>query len=77
MTHRKMTSATQADAGFETHRKAARRDVSSAAMCGAEPPAEVCARSEPFYPKECADGEAKLSVWSTCCAFTSCSSCTR
>ena len=46
-----LTLATQADTGFETHRKATRRDVFLAEMDQVVPWAELCAVIEPFYPK--------------------------
>ena len=51
-----MTLATQADAGFEQHRKATRRDVFLAEMDKVVPWTQLCAVIEPFYPKERADG---------------------
>ncbi len=46
-----LTLATQADGGFETHRKPTRRDVFLAEMDKVVPWAELCAVIEPFYPK--------------------------
>jgi IS5 family transposase len=56
MAQQQMTLATQADAGFEQHRKATRRDVFLAEMDKVVPWAQLCAVIEPFYPKERADG---------------------
>lgn len=51
-----MTLATQADAGFEQHRKATRRDVFLAEMDKVVPWVPLCAVIEPFYPKEREEG---------------------
>lgn len=48
---KQLTLATQADARFEAHRKATRRDVFLAEMDQVVPWAELCAVIEPFYPK--------------------------
>ena len=42
--------ATQADGGFEAHRKSTRRDVFLAEMDRVVPWAALCAVIEPFYP---------------------------
>ena len=46
-----LTLATQADGGFETHRKTTRRDVFLAEMEKVVPWSALCAVIEPFYPK--------------------------
>ena len=46
-----LTLATEADGGFETHRKPTRRDVFLAEMDKVVPWSELCAVIEPFYPK--------------------------
>jgi IS5 family transposase len=51
-----LTLATQADGGFEAHRKATRRDVFLAEMDKVVPWPELCALIEPFYPKARAEG---------------------
>lgn len=51
-----LTLATQADGGFETHRKQTRRDIFLAEMDKVVPWAPLCALIEPFYPKPRADG---------------------
>ena len=51
-----LTLATQADGGFEAHRKATRRDVFLAEMDKVVPWSELCAVIEPFYPKARAEG---------------------
>ena len=48
--------ATQADGGFEAHRKSTRRDVFLAEMDQVVPWAALCAVIEPFYPKARAEG---------------------
>lgn len=48
---KQLTLATQADGGFEAHRKPTRRDVFLAEMDQVVPWAELCAVIEPFYPK--------------------------
>ena len=51
-----LTLATQADGGFERHRKPTRRDIFLAEMDQVVPWAALCALIEPFYPKPRADG---------------------
>ena len=51
-----LTLATQADGGFEAHRKSTRRDVFLAEMNKVVPWSELCAVIEPFYPKARAEG---------------------
>ncbi len=46
-----LTLATQADGGFEAHRKTTRRDVFLAEMDKVVPWSALCAVIEPFYPK--------------------------
>ena len=48
--------ATQADGGFEAHRKSTRRDVFLAEMDQVVPWSALCAVIEPFYPKARAEG---------------------
>ena len=48
--------ATQADGGFEAHRKSTRRDVFLAEMDQVVPWTALCAAIEPFYPKARAEG---------------------
>ncbi len=56
MTHKQMTLATQADAGFAQHRKRTKRDVFLAEMDQVVPWAGLCAVIEPHYPKQRAEG---------------------
>lgn len=56
MTHRQMTLATEADGGFEKHRKSTRRDVFLAEMEQVVPWKALCMRIEPVYPKGQASG---------------------
>jgi transposase, IS5 family len=51
-----LSLATQADGGFEAHRKPTRRDVFLAEMDKVVPWAQLCAVTEPFYPKARAEG---------------------
>jgi IS5 family transposase len=51
MSHKQMTLAMQSDSGFETHRKATRRDQFLAQMDHVVPWAGLCALIEPVYPK--------------------------
>ena len=51
MTHRQMTLATEADGGFEKHRKSTRRDIFLAEMDEVVPWKDLCAQIEPVYPK--------------------------
>ena len=51
-----LSLATQADGGFEAHRKPTRRDVFLAEMDKVVPWAQLCAVIEPFYPKARAEG---------------------
>ena len=51
MTHRQMTLATEADGGFEKHRKSTRRDIFLAEMDQVVPWKDLCAQIEPVYPK--------------------------
>ncbi len=51
-----LTLATQADCGFETHRKPRRRDVFLAQMDKVVPWSELYAVIGPFYPKVRAEG---------------------
>jgi len=51
-----LTLATEADGGFETHRKPTRRDVFLAEMDKVVPWSELCAVIEPFYPKARPEG---------------------
>ncbi len=51
MTGKQLTLAMQADSGFETHRKATRRDVFLAEMEQVVPWSALCALIEPVYPK--------------------------
>lgn len=53
---KQLTLATQADGGFERHRKPTRRDIFLAEMDQVVPWAALCALIEPFYPKPRADG---------------------
>jgi hypothetical protein len=69
-----LTLATQADGGFEAHRKATRRDMFLAEMDKVVPWSELCAVIEPFYPKVRRKADVVRWVWSGCCASTSCSS---
>ena len=57
-----LTLATQADSGFEAHRKPTRRDVFLAEMDKVVPWAELCALIEPHYPKPRADGGGRPTV---------------
>jgi IS5 family transposase len=57
-----LTLATQADSGFEAHRKPTRRDVFLAEMDKVVPWAALCALIEPFYPKPRADGGGRPTV---------------
>lgn len=57
-----LTLATQADSGFETHRKPARRDVFLAEMDKVVPWDTLCALIEPHYPKPRADGGGRPAV---------------
>ncbi len=57
MTRSQVTLATQADAGFEQHRKATRQDVSLAETDKVVPWTELCAVIEPSYPKERVQGK--------------------
>ncbi len=74
MTHRQMTLATEADSGFEKHRKSTRRDIFLAEMDQVVPWKDLCAQIEPVYPKGRKAAGADPSAWSGCCAFTFCSS---
>ncbi|MBB3227577.1 hypothetical protein FHW69_002200 [Luteibacter sp. Sphag1AF] len=69
-----LTLATQADRGFEAHRKPTRWDVFLAEMDKVVPWSALCAAIEPFYPKARAEGGRRPVVWSACCASTFCSS---
>ena len=51
MTEKQLTLATQADAGFQRHRKTTRRDVYLAEMDKVVPWAALCAVIQPVYPK--------------------------
>ncbi len=51
MTHRQMTLATEADGGFEKHRKSTRRDIFLAEMDQVVPWKDLCAQIAPVYPK--------------------------
>jgi IS5 family transposase len=51
-----LTLATEADGGFEVHRKSTRRDVFLTEMDKVVPWSELCAVIEPFYPKARAEG---------------------
>lgn len=51
MTGKQLTLAMQADSGFETHRKATRRDVFLAEMEQVVPWSALCELIEPVYPK--------------------------
>lgn len=51
MTHRQMTLATEADGGFEKHRKSTRRDIFLAEMDVVVPWKALCAQIEPVYPR--------------------------
>jgi transposase, IS5 family len=55
-----LTSATQADGGFEAHRKTTRRDVFLAEMDKVGPWAQLFAVIEPFYPKARVEGGSRL-----------------
>jgi IS5 family transposase len=57
-----MTLATQADSGFEAHRKPTRWDVFLAEMDKVVPWSELCALIEPHYPKPRADGGGRPTV---------------
>lgn len=57
-----LTLASEADNGFEAHRKSTRRDVFLAEMDKMVPWPGLCARIEPFYPKLRADGGGRPAV---------------
>jgi IS5 family transposase len=53
---KQMTVATEADTGFERHRKATRHDIFLAEMDKLVAWDRLCAVVEPYYPKESARG---------------------
>jgi len=56
MTDKQLTLATQADAGFERHRKTTKRDVFLAEMDKVVPWTALCALITPVYPKASQSG---------------------
>ena len=68
-----LTLATQADGGFETHRKLTRRDVFLAEMHNVVLWSKLCAGSEPFYPTVRAEGGYRPVGlgWMLCISFLS------
>lgn len=56
---KQLTLATEADGGFQTHRKPTRSEVFLAEMDKVVPWSELCAVIEPFYPKARGKGERR------------------
>lgn len=65
MTAGQTTAATEADSGFEQHRKSARRDPLLAAMEHVVPWTQLCAQIGPVYPKGQKSSGRRLSVDAT------------